>query len=699
MKVLSVLWFLVTGLSPFVAAEESLLGSACLYSGQQFNWGCSSREGHHHSDYGCLCANINWLQTVTYCIHSGSTNEHTVDDGLKYIAEACIRDEVIITMDQFASYYENATHYLRDSTPDDLVHVVNTTLRSNQTDVNWYYKKFEQYSLDIKRSEWFGWGLVFYWVMIITVATVLNLNEKLFGFKWLSTKKNNLFNKHIVIPSVYKHYHEKTFYLFKFIPLNFPNRLNSIVITVFVILCMISVGVGYCVTLPHPYFSSRWEANITLVSYRTDLMSVSIFPLIYLFGLRNNIFLPLTGIPFSTFNYYHRWCAYVSTVLAFIHSIIWTVYAIKNGGLARFEEEAYWGWGVAATVFMVILLFQSEKVLRDYMYEFFLVVHKILNVVFIVAMNYHLAPFGWRGWVWSMVAIWGFDRAMRIGRIIANGGVLTANLKDVGNDVIKLTVKKPKYMRYHAGTYAYFYFLSITDAWFYSFQSHPFTVLKDPEEDCDKLVIYFRVHKGITRKILARLMKSGQDSISCKILLEGPYGMQIPQVAQVKKNIVGVAGGIGISAVYPHLYHQLRNQTSDAFHHKLYWIINDLNSLTWFKKELQWLRDKGCEVIIVFTGAKQETTIICTSSTNSLSSSCSLEKNPIDVNVHYLHKRPDLEELVQKEIGESEAASNDVAFVSCGSSPFNDQFRYTVGKCIQRTTAINVELQEESYVW
>lgn len=66
------------------------------------------------------------------------------------------------------------------------------------------------------------------------------------------------------------------------------------------------------------------------VSDRTGIISFANFPLIWLFGMRNNVLLWLTGWDFGTYNNFHRWVARVATVQAVIHSIGYTALIFKG---------------------------------------------------------------------------------------------------------------------------------------------------------------------------------------------------------------------------------------------------------------------------------------------------------------------------------------------------------------------------------
>lgn len=671
---------------------DSTLASACIYYELQYDWGCNSHT-NGMAAYACRCRNVNWLGTVTNCIHNGSSSKRLVDHAFKHLSTRCLQKaDLHYTLEDMYFFLENGSHYLRAPTAEDKVVSINTTLMVNETDYQWYYKKFKDYTFSVERSQWFGWGLVFYWATIIGFATAINICKKISGISLI----NNWTRKHIVLPSMFKDYRERTYMCFKILPLHFPTRLHGIIVGVFVILTMISVGVGYEMTLPHPYLTNRWYMNLNLVSYRTDLMSISLFPIIYLFGIRNNPFIFLSGISYPVFQFYHRWCAYVCVVLAFIHSIIWTVWAIADGGYQSWAMDAYWKWGIAATTLAVLLVFHSGKLLRDCMYEFFLVCHQFMNIAFIVCMYYHCNILGWLGWIWSMAGILCYDRFMRILRIILSGGVHNATLTDCGNgSVVRMVVKKPKFFKYTAGSYAFIYFLSPTDTWYYFFQSHPFTILMEPKEDIDSsgdLVFYFKASKGVTRTVLRKIMRSGEMSVTCKILLEGPYGMALPQMANLHRRTVGLAAGLGVCAVYPHFrsLFEVPNKEEVSLKHKLIWIVNDLSSVEWFGQELEWLRSKGCEISIIYTKNDAEDLEVA-----SYKSSASEYK----FDVEKVYARPDLNHLVSSEIKNSSDKRNDLTFVSCGPPAFNDELRYAVANGITKDTQIDVDYKAESFTW
>lgn len=66
------------------------------------------------------------------------------------------------------------------------------------------------------------------------------------------------------------------------------------------------------------------------VSDRTGILSFANFPLIWLFGMRNNLVIWLTGWDFKTYNNFHRWVARVATLEAVIHSIGYTLLILRS---------------------------------------------------------------------------------------------------------------------------------------------------------------------------------------------------------------------------------------------------------------------------------------------------------------------------------------------------------------------------------
>lgn len=80
----------------------------------------------------------------------------------------------------------------------------------------------------------------------------------------------------------------------------------------------------------HDSFPSETKQVLRHISDRTGIISFANFPIIWLFGMRNNVVLWLTGWDFGTYNNFHRWVARVATLQAVIHSIGYTVIVFRG---------------------------------------------------------------------------------------------------------------------------------------------------------------------------------------------------------------------------------------------------------------------------------------------------------------------------------------------------------------------------------
>lgn len=163
---------------------------------------------------------------------------------------------------------------------------------------------------------------------------------------------------------------------------------------------------------------------------------------------------------------------------AFMHSVCYTW--LCRGYLSEEFAETYWRWGVVATVCGCIMLGQSIFIFRSKIYEFFLAFHIALGVFFVIGMWYHLVVLGWMNWVYATIAIWGFDRAVRLARLVWSG-LGTAQIKLYPNDLFRMTIDYPKRWKAYPGSYVYVHVLSPWGFW----ESHPFTVYQSalPENE------------------------------------------------------------------------------------------------------------------------------------------------------------------------------------------------------------------------
>ena len=204
-----------------------------------------------------------------------------------------------------------------------------------------------------------------------------------------------------------------------------PPRLESIIIFVFIALNVILCAVSYYPWAGNLYWADPVVQLLRYLADRTGYLSYANLSIFWLFGIRNNVLLWITGWEFATFNRFHRWVARVSTLEAILHSIFYTVYAFYEGGYEEYAEswlEEYWYTGVIATITMSLILGFSVMWLRTRWYETFLLLHIALALITLVNLFYHTKIFigEYEPFLWPCVAFWAFDRAVRLGRLAFN---------------------------------------------------------------------------------------------------------------------------------------------------------------------------------------------------------------------------------------------------------------------------------------
>jgi hypothetical protein len=104
-----------------------------------------------------------------------------------------------------------------------------------------------------------------------------------------------------------------------------PPRIQSLTIISFVALNIVLCTVDYRITDGNLYWPREYIQLWRYVSDRTGIISLANLPLVWVFGMRNNVLMWATGWGFGTYNTFHRRAARVSTVQAVVHSIGYTI--------------------------------------------------------------------------------------------------------------------------------------------------------------------------------------------------------------------------------------------------------------------------------------------------------------------------------------------------------------------------------------
>ncbi|KAK6956571.1 hypothetical protein Daesc_001849 [Daldinia eschscholtzii] len=316
---------------------------------------------------------------------------------------------------------------------------------------------------------------------------------------------------------------------------------------------------------------------------RLGVLSFANFALLVLYSSRNNVLLWLTNWQHSTFVLLHRWVARIAVLQAILHSLVFLRDWIQEDRLEADQVLPYWWWGCIATIAASLILPLSIPLLRQRSYEVFLGIHIVASILIFMGSWYHIIfryqhQWGYETWLYVVFAVWGFDRLVRLLRILRNG-VRTANITVIDNDYVKIDVKGVV-----GAGHVYLYFLD----WRF-WENHPFSIAssviqqsgtysngkdvtpaKDVELDGEKstqMAVRSFDHNVETGMVFyLRILEGGTKALRYKtqlpVLIEGTYGTH--EDLSDYPTLVCIAGGVGVTSVFPYM----RAHPGNAY---LYW--------------------------------------------------------------------------------------------------------------------------------
>lgn len=652
----NVLLLLIPLASALVIIDSSL-ASSCIYYFKNFDWGCGG-TGQGHAMYMCRCYNVDWLGSVTNCMETQGASEAETRHAWKHLHTRCVQKaEVDYSLDQLAAYSENATAYMEYPSDVNLDTQTYHPLAVNESAYAIYKLSFDQMNHHVYKTQWFGWGLVFFWAAFLAVHTVGNILWTCFQVHMSPRTVRQWYNKHMTATTA-------VFSL---------TRLDLVLSLLFIIQATLSTALSYTVELPNMYINDAYFLTLDLIGYRSGIIAFSLMPVAFVFGLRNNPFCVLTGLPQAVLIRYHKLVAIVMCIEAMIHSAVWTAYAIRSGGYITWVIDDYWRWGIVGTVLIYLMMFQSVAILRKLAYEVFLLTHKVFGWLFIVAMWYHCNTLGWMGWVYSLIALTAYDRVMRLVKtFILNRGYTQIAVTVVSDTTLKISIPKSEVFHsvYKAGNHVYlsFYHWPI---WYQCLQSHPYTIVSSPVESPNVVSIYVRVKRGTT-KALASLRGDEKGVVRMWALIEGPYGDGVKKYGE-KDAIVGIAGGLGLASLLPSLL--LRPQGA-----RLYWVVKHMDDVDFLHREVEYLRANGCEVHVFVNRSEVD----------------SEEELGDRKFLTVVSERPNVDKWVSDCC---EAQDRDIHVLSCGPGSMDDDVERSVRRHIVVGQEHSVYHQKEQFQW
>ncbi|CAO2658290.1 Nn.00g060130.m01.CDS01 [Neocucurbitaria sp. VM-36] len=392
-----------------------------------------------------------------------------------------------------------------------------------------------------------------------------------------------------------------------------PTRGQGFYILLISLLNIILLVAPYTIKQPQASFTTRGKQLLSIVGNRAGTMAMGNVVALFLFSSRNSVLLYLTDWSYSTYLLLHRWLGYWAVLHTVIHSAMLWSYYIKAGTYSAEVWRLYWIWGIVGTVAMCALLPFSLLKIRQKFYEFFIVSHVALSLLFLIGYHYHIwyvYSYSWGYEIWMFVAagIWALERLIRICRMAFQGSstAVVTVIPAVDSEYIRIDVEG-KHLK--AGV-AYLCFPTLS--WRF-WETHPFSVsgfVLDPQhglmqpfqsnlgpdssprpkafvekgatvqaaastvssdartQGCQASTMFFaRTRSGVTKALTDRASRADSKSVRLRVLIDGPYnhsGHVHSQLAQCS-DILCIAGGVGITACLDLLRH------SDMKDTKLFW--------------------------------------------------------------------------------------------------------------------------------
>ncbi|TFY70355.1 hypothetical protein EVG20_g2667 [Dentipellis fragilis] len=274
--------------------------------------------------------------------------------------------------------------------------------------------------------------------------------------------------------------------------------------------------------------------------------------LVVALGMKNNPISWMTGISFDKMNYLHRLSSRAICILVWLHGGGWFKYGLVYGIAITTPLTRT---GILGGVAIAILCLVSVRPVRQYEYEWFLVMHFCLALIYLVGSYVHCHILGVGSYLWPALAIWGVDRVLRVARIIifnhsyfgfkSGVGTFNATLETIAPGYIRMRFRRPKHLTWGAAQSVYMTMPGVSKL---PWEAHPFTIanadiptlrseIDRSEKDVDEknvavvdskgdgpsaagkeLILLINSQQGFTKRLVDIADKGG----SMKVFIDGP---------------------------------------------------------------------------------------------------------------------------------------------------------------------------------
>lgn len=652
--------------------------------------------------YGCACKNKAELGSWISCAYQHTSEFDT--DVESAIIQFCSKAKKVPTHSSLKKQYKNATGYIVDiDTKAQKPKTTNVPIKGALVD-NFYTRYYDSYHSrwgNYRTSHYLGISFLAILVGIMVIAGIFNwlcvisptVENK---SKGVLTKK---LVKYITLPATFGKKHIEAWKLGQL-----PDRFESILVCGIFLYSLFSCAIiGFSYHDGDPVFKKRSAGISRYYGDRTAILASYQFPLLFIFPGRNNIFQLFTRWKYSRFVTLHKWIARIVLLEMLVHAISFAVQSAGLGKTASRLASTYYRYGIVSMILLCLMGVTSVFFIRRYSYQVFAFCHIVLAAVFLYAIYYHVDTLEFAPYYWACIAIWVFDRFIRLLRVLQFGGVRNARVQLINDTTLRITVSSAFGLwKTYPGAHAFIRFLTPGTFW----QTHPFTIILYLKEE-NTIRFYCKVKQGATKRIANFVKAEKGSSRNIWITVDGPYGNQNPYHHYDKA--VFISSGNGFPGSYPSVKSLLDSSSKTEI--KLYWTIPDYSYIDCFAEELSILKRLPFNPVVYVTHSNNSFPIIDVSesindsSTNSeneskgstqvreLSTSNEIKKY-FDY-ITFIEGRMDSRQIVEKELSNTNGT---IAFGCCAHARINDTVRAELVKHLKGSDP-NFSYFEETQVW
>ncbi|KAF5972656.1 ferric-chelate reductase [Fusarium coicis] len=591
----------------------------------------------------------------------------------------------------------------------DRSHVYEALMLPSQSYYDLWVRTLEAHDYIWDYHNYYGWAMGIFWALVVGVGIA---NRALGQFFSNQGRKSSWVKRNILIPATLGRRCVQDYGGWG----TLPPRIQTLTLILFVIVNVACTIHGYDIFEGYGYYPSIWTQVLRHVSDRTGILSFANFPLIWLFGMRNNIVIWLTGWDFKTYSNFHRWVGRIATLQAVIHSIGYTIIILQRGGWKYFCQIwtfTFWWTGELATIFICLLVGLSVFWVRREDYEFFLITHIILSFWILVTMLGHVSIFSgaYDPLVWVPALIWLLDRITRGMRILAFNPKFwdTEALVTYNEDanMIRLTVPTSSSLySIEPGRFYYIMVLNQRNFW----ESHPFTVATISgsgrcntdtlEEDAPllnygssgelrpaseksqrEMTFLIRPYDSFTSRLREYAEEERLKPETVRMAIDGPYGKTLPLERFTK--VLFIVGGSGIAVPLSYLQ-KLTTSSKKPSRIEVHWSVRQpAFAIDVLNHDLSgMLGSDRVEINIYLTAGEVDGRRVCDETIYRLAK--------------WRSKRLNVEEIIDRALEDSYEGS--IAVVTSGPAKMADESRSVVGA---RAVPLlpHIEYFEESFQW